>query len=95
MFGREELKAYRPYANRDGFYHKSEVDNVMDEMEQRIDDECGNNQILSNVNESLRRRLYESNGKILKLEKELREANKRIKKLEAENAELKKELSNG
>lgn len=33
---REELKAYRPYANRDGFYHKSEADKVMDEYEQRI-----------------------------------------------------------
>lgn len=33
---REELKAYRPYANRDGFYHKSEADAVMDELEKRI-----------------------------------------------------------
>lgn len=33
---REELKAYRPYANRDGFYHKSEADSVMDAYEQRI-----------------------------------------------------------
>lgn len=33
---REELKAYRPYANRDGFYHKSDADSVMDAMEARI-----------------------------------------------------------
>lgn len=28
-----ELKAYRPYANRDGFYHKSEVDKVIAEKD--------------------------------------------------------------
>lgn len=28
-----ELKAYCPYANRDGFYHKSEVDNVIAEKD--------------------------------------------------------------
>lgn len=29
-----ELKAYYPYANRDGFYHKSEVDKVIADLEE-------------------------------------------------------------
>ena len=31
-----ELKAYCPYANRDGFYHKSEVDKVLAEKDKEI-----------------------------------------------------------
>lgn len=31
-----ELKAYCPYANRDGFYHKSEVDKVIAEKDAEI-----------------------------------------------------------
>lgn len=31
-----ELKAYCPYANRDGFYHKSEADKVFAEKEAEI-----------------------------------------------------------
>lgn len=33
-----ELKAYRPYANRDGFYHKSEVDAVIVEKDKEIEE---------------------------------------------------------
>lgn len=29
-----ELKAYYPYANRDGFYHKSEVDKFITDLEE-------------------------------------------------------------
>lgn len=32
-----ELKAYRPYANRDGFYHKSEADKVIAELKNEIE----------------------------------------------------------
>lgn len=31
-----KLKAYRPYANRDGFYHKSEVDAILAEKDKEI-----------------------------------------------------------
>ena len=31
-----ELKAYCPYANRDGFYHKSDVDKVIAEKDKEI-----------------------------------------------------------
>lgn len=33
-----ELKAYRPYANRDGFYHKSEVDAILAEKDKEIEE---------------------------------------------------------
>lgn len=31
-----ELKAYCPYANRDGFYHKTEADKVIEKLERDI-----------------------------------------------------------
>ena len=31
-----ELKAYRSYANRDGFYHKSDVDKLLAEKDAKI-----------------------------------------------------------
>lgn len=39
----DELKAYYPYTNRDGFYHKSEADKVIAELRAQIvqaDSEC-------------------------------------------------------
>ena len=36
-----ELKAYRPYANRDGFYHKSDVDKFIAELEESHKKEVG------------------------------------------------------
>lgn len=38
-----ELKAYCPYANRDGFYHKSEADKLLAEKDAeiaRLKDKC-------------------------------------------------------
>lgn len=32
----KELKAYCPYANRDGFYHKSDVDKVLAEKDKQL-----------------------------------------------------------
>ena len=34
----DELKAYYPYANRDGFYHKSEADKVISELQKQVHD---------------------------------------------------------
>ena len=43
-----ELKAYYPHANRDGFYHKSDVDKVIAEKCKEISELKAENLRLSN-----------------------------------------------
>lgn len=53
-----ELKAYCPYSNRDGFYHKSDVDKFIADLKENHKKEVG--ELLVEI-EDLKRRLYRAN----------------------------------